>query len=112
VQSEIAAMMKHLGKSPVEAKEFMSDFDENNDGKIDKEEFKTLYGMSKLSNADDIKAMFKKFDTNGDGIISQDEILAICGTMAPDVAKALIQEVDKNGDGRINFAEVGPVPNT
>src|SRR5690349_6838958 len=98
-------MMKELGKTQAEAVAFLSGFDENDDGNIDKEEFKTMYGMSKLSNADDIKKSFDMFDKDGDGTVSHDEIMKMCKNNA-ETAKSLIKEVDKNGDGKISFPEV------
>ena len=84
-------MMTELGKTPAEAKAFMSDFDDNADGTIDTEEFKTLYGMSKLSNADDIKKSFDMFDKDGDGTVSHDEIMKMCKNLTPDAAKAAVR---------------------
>jgi len=103
---EIAAMMKHIGKSPIEAKELMADMDENGDGVISKEEFKTMHAIGKLSTSqEDIKKSFEIFDIDGDGFVTHDEIEKICQGLSPDVAKQLINDVDKNGDGRINFNE-------
>jgi len=103
---EIAAMMKHIGKSPAEAKQLMDEIDENGDGVVSREELKTMYVMGKLTTSqDDVKKAFEMFDLDGDGFVTHDEIEKICHGLSPDVAKQLIADVDKNGDGRINFNE-------
>jgi len=98
--------MKHVGKNPADAKQFLADYDDNDDGTLSKDELKTVIGMAKLSNADDIKKSFDMFDENGDGVVTQDEITRICKDISPDLAKTLIKEVDQNGDGRVNYKEV------
>lgn len=102
---EIAAMMKHIGRNPADVKELMAEMDENSDGVISKDEFKTMYGMGRLASADDVKKSFEMFDKDGDGFVTHEEIMKMCKNLSPDVAKQLISEVDKNNDGKINFNE-------
>lgn len=101
---EIAAMMKSLGRNEADAKEFMQNVDDNNDGVISKEEFATSVAMGKLNNHDDMKQTFSLFDKDGDGYVTAAELEKMCN-LPPEQAKQMIKEVDVNGDGQISFQE-------
>jgi len=103
---EIAAMMKHIGKSPQEAKDLIAEMDENGDGTINPDEFKAMHAMGTLGSSDEAVAKaFAIFDKDGDGFVTAKEIESMCAGLSPDVAKQLISDVDKNGDGQISFTE-------
>mgnify|MGYP000709292375 CR=1 FL=1 len=76
---------------------------------IDPEEFKTLYGMSKLNNADDIKKSFDMFDKDGDGTITTKELGTVMRSLGQNPTEAelqdMINEVDADGNGTIDFPE-------
>jgi len=103
--TEIAAMMKHIGKNPAEAKDFIAQIDDDGDGFIDQKEFNAMHAMGKLSTPEEIKKAFAMFDLNGDGVVTADEIQQMCKCLSKDVADQLIRDLDKNGDGQINFNE-------
>lgn len=102
---EIAAMMKSIGRNEADAKEFMQNVDENNDGVISRDEFAASIAMGKLSNQSDIEQTFKIFDKDGDGFVSAGEIEKVCNFLSPEAVKQLISDVDQNGDGKISFKE-------
>lgn len=103
---EIAAMMKSIGSSEVEAKTLMADMDQDGDGTISQEEFAAAHVAKQLGNdMDEIKKSFNVFDADGDGFVSHAEIEKLCHFLQPEVVKDLIKEVDGNNDGKINFKE-------
>ena len=104
---EIAAMMRHIGKTDAQASEFMADLDEDGDGNITIQEFNQAAIQGKLghSTQDEMKAAFDIFDLDGDGFVTQHEIERVCEFLTPSAAAELISQVDKNSDGKINFHE-------
>lgn len=105
--NEISAMMKQLGLSQTEAKEWMKSVDDNGDGIISVDEFTEAAVVSNLAKADekDAKAYFDLFDSDKNGYVDSKEIEKLCNFLTPDAAKQLITDVDANGDGKISFVE-------
>ena len=54
-----------------------AELDENEDGKIDYNEFSGWYMRSETKIKKDVTALFKRFDHNGDGNIEADELKAL-----------------------------------
>lgn len=102
---EILALMKSIGNTDREAKEFMAKYDEDNTGGISLDELKNAEMQRKLEHNEEIKAAFQMFDADRDGVVTAKELERLCDFLTPDQTKTMIGEVDKNGDGRINFTE-------
>ena len=65
-------------------KETFKQFDKNGDGKISKDELKSVLmgdGAS-LTNDEEIDAIIKKVDKNGDGVIDYNELIDLMDTLA------------------------------
>ena len=95
-----------------------SEFDEDNSGNLDFQEFINLmHKMNSGPTEKDIrKTMFELFDQNLDGFVSLSELLDVWRKAAAesngqldvpreDVLKSLIAEADSDGDGQLSEAE-------
>mmetsp|Transcript_17443 Transcript_17443/g.27299 ORF Transcript_17443/g.27299 Transcript_17443/m.27299 type:complete len:526 (+) Transcript_17443:35-1612(+) len=106
---ELKFLLLDMGLAPAaaidEAKAMLKAADENNDGRIDFEEFKAMWHRKLLSQHEQyIHRVFAVFDDNGDGFIDAKELENVLGEDFSDIKK-MIEEVDENGDGKLSFAE-------
>ena len=110
---ELGTVMVSLGQNPTpqEIRKMIDDVDENGDGTIDFDEFKTLMQMqmTDTDNTENLTAAFKVFDADGSGSISRAELHEIMTTKGKPLTDAeveeMMREADKDGDGNINYAE-------
>jgi len=108
---ELKQLMLDLGfhdrESEFEAERIMNEADTDNDGKIDFEEFATVWQRKLLTVNDQyIRAVFGVLDSNGDGFVTSEELTGVlAGSASEDEVNAMIAEADQNNDGRIEFLE-------
>ncbi|CAM6115717.1 unnamed protein product [Calypogeia fissa] len=127
---ELHSYMRCCGAdvSEVEANSMISSVDLNNDGKVDFEEFLSLY-QTRMNGSDgdaieedaqkshgghdeqDLLDAFRVFDSNEDGKISAQELQAVLLNLGMPEGKslirceAMIRVVDKDGDGHCDIQE-------
>ena len=119
---EIEALLKtmkvRLQLSSRDIKEILHEFDKNEDGVVDMQEFEsTLHGKANrdaiqkaLVQRSGIRKTFKQFDKDGNGFITRDEFRKVVeakyqARFSSNAVDKLMVNADKNGDGRIDFEE-------
>ena len=86
------------------AEEMFRTHDENNDGHIDFDEFKTAWHRKLLATQEEyIKRVFDVFDDDGNGYITKDELAAVLGYEHEGELDAMLAEVDLDHDGTIRY---------
>lgn len=97
----------------VEVRQLVQQFDLNQDGQVDYNEWLTaLVDWKDVQNSEEwsqwVMKVFKAFDHNGSGRITAEELEdMLCGGMecVPDTVGAAMREADMNEDGGISFDE-------
>ena len=111
---ELGNVLKSQGFNPTnqELIEMISDVDENEDDKINFEEFLILM-HSRLKKDDiqnELNEAFSVYDKNGKGTISVREFKRILGNLGDKICdeevNEIIQKVDPNNKGYINYKEL------
>ncbi len=112
--NELGNVLKSQGFNPTnqELLEMIADVDENEDEKINFEEFLILM-HSRLKKADienELNEAFSVFDKNGSGIISVREFKRIMGSLGDKISEdevdEIIQKVDPKNRGYINYKDL------
>ena len=115
--SEIRLFFKSVGRytNDTEIRKIVKAADEDNNGKIELDEFIEYMNKKNASDkkltSEDEKAliMFSFFDTNGDGLISRNELENLLAQMGEEFTEeeidAIMEEVDKDNNGVIDFDE-------
>ena len=110
---ELANAMISMGQNPTddEINEMMREFDLNQDGLIDFEEFMILMTKSSpdTQTEDEVINAFRVFDKEGNGLIASSELKHIMMTigdkMTEEEADEMVNEADIDEDGMINYEE-------
>ena len=112
--NELGNVLKSQGFNPTnqELLDMIADVDENEDEKINFEEFLILM-HSRLKKADienELNEAFSVFDKNGSGIISVREFKRIMGSLGDKISEdevdEIIQKVDPKNRGYINYKDL------
>ena len=112
--NELGNVLQSQGFNPTnqELLEMIADVDENEDEKINFEEFLILM-HSRLKKADienELNEAFSVFDKNGSGIISVREFKRIMGSLGDKISEdevdEIIQKVDPKNRGYINYKDL------
>ena len=108
-ENELKYLLLDMGyaqsKSVEEAKVILAFADDNNDGRIDFQEFKQIYHRRLLSSHNQyIQNVFNVFDENGDGFIDAHDLQDVLGDDFKQI-QLMIKEVDENNDGKLSFDE-------
>ena len=112
--NELGNVLKSQGFNPTnqELLEMIADVDENEDDKINFEEFLILM-HSRLKKADienELNEAFSVYDKNGSGIISVREFKKIMNSLGEKVCEEeveeIIQKVDPKNRGYINYKDL------
>jgi len=113
--NEIVKIMKNFGYplTKAEAKQMISEIDDNGDGEIDFEEFVTLMEkqISYVEETDDelVLRAFKFFDKNHDGKFTNQEFKYLLTQMGDRFTKEeldeLFEECNLNPDGELDFQD-------
>ena len=112
--NELGNVLKSQGFNPTnqELIEMIGDVDENEDDKINFEEFLILM-HSRLKKADienELNEAFSVFDKNGSGIITVKEFKRIMSSLGDKICEEevdeIIQKVDPKNRGYINYKDV------
>eukprot|EP01083_Nonionella_stella_P140224 429436_1 len=114
--AELTNLFLHMGYAScvakTEAQKMIEEADENDDGKIDLEDFKKVYCSRMLSEDDQyIHRVFALFDRNGDGFIDSNDLKMIMrsgnqsnqGHVTSPSIQLMVEEVDENSGGKIDF---------
>lgn len=109
-QTPSATPLVHFHPKLEEMKRVFDKFDKNKDGKISKEEYKSMMGSgggnTKSYGVDDA---FQAADTNGDGFINFEEFMRVQnlegGVNSTDIRSAF-KAFDLDGDGKISAEEL------
>lgn len=113
-KNELAKGLRCLGLNPTNSdiKNLLDEFDTNNDGVLNLEEFAALYHkytQSNISVEDELAEQFKKLDVNGDGTIDVEELKKVLmygdEKLSEDEVEDVLKEFDINGDGKITLEE-------
>ncbi|XP_048764701.1 calmodulin-A-like [Ostrea edulis] len=113
---ELDTVVRSLGLNPSmkNLRTFIKEIDQNQDGKIQFEDFKILMSKFYVSQSPeeqqkDIEGAFKIFDKDGNGMIEKSELLRVATTMGEPLtdeeAEQMIKIADTNNDGLINYKE-------
>ena len=107
-----------LQLSSKDIKEILHEFDKNDDGVVDMQEFEgTLCSGGKrhaihkaLVQRSGIRKAFNRFDKDGNGVITRDEFRKVVeakynASFSSSAVDKLMSNADKNNDGRIDFEE-------
>ena len=112
--NELGNVLKSQGFSPTnqELLEMIADVDENEDDKINFEEFLILM-HSRLKKADienELNEAFSVYDKNGSGIISIREFKKIMNSLGDKICEEeineIIQKIDTKNRGYINYKDL------
>ena len=112
--NELGNVLKSQGFNPTnqELLEMIEDVDENEDDKINFEEFLILM-HSRLKKADienELNEAFSVYDKNGTGVISVREFKRIMNSLGEKICQEeieeIIQKVDPKNRGSINYKEL------
>ena len=112
--NELGNVLKSQGFSPTnqELLEMVADVDENEDDKINFEEFLILM-HSRLKKADienELNEAFSVYDKNGSGIISIREFKKIMNSLGDKICEEeineIIQKIDTKNRGYINYKDL------
>ena len=112
--NELGNVLKSQGFSPTnqELLEMIADVDENEDDKINFEEFLILI-HSRLKKADienELNEAFSVYDKNGSGIISIREFKKIMNSLGDKICEEeineIIQKIDTKNRGYINYKDL------
>merc|ERR1712113_53772 len=114
-KEELAAVLQKLGGAvnDEEVDKCYNELDENDDGKIDFEEFSKWYLKSENRIESDIQQLFNKFDHDGNGYIEIDELENLVVACQGDPSERPSSEevenarkiLDENNDGKISKEE-------
>ncbi|XP_072178277.1 calmodulin-like [Diadema setosum] len=114
-KEEFGNVVRMLGQNPTEEelKQVIEEFDEDENGVIDFNEFIKLVSVipftDKADQHDELMHAFQVFDKDGNGYISTDELkyaMKNLGEMMTDEQVAeMFTQADINQDGKINYAE-------
>ena len=105
-------ILKNLDKSPtsVTPEKIIKKFDQNDDGKIDFDEFASTISkyMNTPLNEDHMKKSFSEFDIERTGFISGDHLkraLSSCGStdLSDDELNTLMYVADPDRDGKLSY---------
>jgi len=104
--NEINKLMDHIGRGSAVGEAVLAKFDEDGDGDINIDEFKSVSGAGAIAtDTKGMRAQFNLFDKSGDGYITQRELHTLCNDMTRDSIMVMINEADNSGDGRLDFEE-------
>lgn len=89
------------------AAHIITEVDQNDDGKLNVEEWKNAKVAGLLGNNDKLLKMhFKRIDEDNDGFITHEELSKLFNwTLTKDMVSKMIKEIDENKDGKISYAE-------
>ena len=109
-ESELTLLLLDMGFGPkraaIEAKKMLEAADQDNNGQIDFQEFKSVWHRKLLANHDQyIGRVFAVFDDNGDGQIDANELQQVLGEDDYKIIDQMIREVDEDNNGKISFEE-------
>ncbi|XP_037953622.1 calmodulin-A-like [Teleopsis dalmanni] len=117
---ELSSVMRSLGLKHTDSEfaEMIREADENQNGKIEFNEFVDV--MTRSNGIVDVEAevreAFNVFDENGNGFISPDElrrVMTLLGEeLSDDTIGEMIREADLNGDGQVDFDEFVAIINS
>ncbi|XP_076437513.1 uncharacterized protein LOC143276732 [Babylonia areolata] len=89
-----------------EIADWFMELDENDDGKVSKQEF--LDALDKLDPEEvteaDLMSAFKKLDADGSGYITREELQQVVQSMGQDTENIEL-DMDDNGDGKVSYEE-------
>ncbi|CAH8460997.1 unnamed protein product [Dicrocoelium dendriticum] len=108
---EITNFLQAFGFNERQARDFMKEFDTNNDGVISREEFSKACRNIKASHLDEAKMrrLFKLMDVDKSGKVDIAELKAYLVKQRADVyteeVKEWIVQHDKDKDGKLNYEE-------
>lgn len=110
---ELADVLRVLGGNPTteEVQSFLEQYDTNNSGKIEFNEFVKIYNdhLRNSQSEEDLVNAFKVFDRDGNGVITTSELKEVMTNLgdklSDEEAEAMIRDADADGDGVVDYKE-------